>query len=161
MTAEEIQRKLRERCGDAVLELDTSSHDAWIGVDPERIDAVAAACKHDGDLGFDSLMCLSGVDDRENIKVVYHLHSLRMRHRIVLKTTVPKPAPVTRTVIGVWRAAGWFERECWDLLGVRFEGHPDLRRILLPDDWEGHPLRKEYVFPTEYRGLDNTRDYSV
>lgn len=161
MTAEEIHRKLRERCGDAVLDLDASSHDAWIGVDAERIDQVAAVCRHDPDLDFDSLMCLSGVDDREHIKVVYHMHSLRQRHRIVLKATVPKTAPVIKTLTGVWRGAGWFERECWDLFGVRFEGHPDLRRILLPDDWEGYPLRKEYVFPTEYGGVDNTRDYSI
>jgi NADH-quinone oxidoreductase subunit C len=160
MTAEDIHRKLKASFGEAVSELDQSSHDAWIGVDARRIDAVSLFCKEDPDLDFKSLMSLSGVDDHANIKVVYHLHSLTKRHKIVLKVTVTKIEPVTLTVTGVWQGANWFERECFDLFGVRFEGHPDLRRLLLPDDWEGHPLRKEYVFPTEYGGVDNTRDYS-
>ena len=161
MTADEIHRRLKERCGDAVLELVPERLEAWIGIDPGKIDVVASFCKEDPQLGFTSLMCLSGVDDRDHIKVVYHLHSMEKRQRIVLKVTVPKSAPQTLTVSGVWRAANWFERECYDLFGVRFEGHPELRRILLPDDWEGYPLRKEYVFPTEYGGVDNTRDYSI
>jgi NADH-quinone oxidoreductase subunit C len=161
MTAEEIHRKLQERFGGAVGALEASSHDPWIAVDAEHIDAVAAFCKQDPELDCTALMSLSGVDAQEHLEVVYHLHSVAKRHRIVLKVKVPKTAPVTKTVTGVWRGANWFERECYDLFGVRFEGHPDLRRILLPDDWEGHPLRKEYVFPTEYGGIDNTRDYTV
>ena len=161
MNAEEIHSRLQARFGDAVTPLDVSSHDPWIGVDPEHIDAVTAHCKNDPDLDFKSLMSLSGVDDGENIKVVYHLFSFTKRHRIVLKVTVSKAAAVTQSVTSVWRGANWFERECYDLFGVRFEGHPDLRRLLLPDDWEGWPLRKEYVFPTEYGGVDNRRDYSV
>ena len=160
MTAEEILSKLKERFGAVVSELDTSSHDPWIGVDPRQIDTVALFCKEDPDLDFKSLMSLSGVDDHSGIKIVYHLHSLTKLHKIVLKVTVTKIEPVTLSVTGVWQGANWFERECFDLFGVRFEGHPDLRRLLLPDDWEGHPLRKEYVFPTEYGGVDNTRDYS-
>jgi NADH-quinone oxidoreductase subunit C len=160
MTAEQIHVRLNERFGDAVLDLHTDVIDPWIGVDPGRIDEVATFCKFDPELGFKSLVCLSGVDDHANILVVYHLHSLTKLHKAVLKVSVGKGAPVTRTVTNVWRGANWFERECFDLFGVRFEGHPDLRRILLPDDWEGHPLRKEYVFPTEYGGVDNTRDYS-
>ena len=161
MNAEEIQSKLHARFGDAVTTLDASSHDAWIGIDPERIGEIAGFCKNEPDLDFKSLMNLSGVDDGDDILVVYHLHSLTKRHRIVLKVKVPKTAAVTQSVTGVWRCANWFERECYDLFGVRFEGHPDLRRILLPDDWEGWPLRKEYVIPTEYGGVDNRRDYSI
>jgi len=161
MTPEAIHAKLAERCGDAVLALDTSGQDPWIGVQPQAIAAVAAVAKSDPDLDFKSLMCLSGVDAHDNLEVVYHLHSLTHRHKIVLKVSVPKTDPVTVSVVGVWRGADWYERECWDLFGVKFEGHPDLRRLLLPEDWVGHPLRKEYVFPTEYNGIDNTRDYSV
>ena len=160
MNAEQIHQRLKERCGDAVLDLDATGHDPWIGVDPARIDAVAACCKNDPELDFKSMMCLSGVDAFASIQVVYHLHSMQKRHKIVLKVAVGKGSPVTKTVTDVWRGANWFERECYDLFGVRFEGHPDLRRILLPDDWEGYPLRKEYIFPTEYGGIDNTRDYS-
>ena len=161
MTPEAIHANLRAQCGDAVLELDTSVQDPWIGVDPQAIAAVALVAKQDSELDFKSLMCLSGVDAKENLQVVYHLHSLTHRHKIVLKVSVPKTAATTQSVTGVWRGADWYERECYDLFGVRFEGHPDLRRLLLPDDWEGHPLRKEYVFPTEYGGVDNTRDYSL
>jgi NADH-quinone oxidoreductase subunit C len=160
MNAEQIHQRLKERFGDVVLDLNTESFDPWIGVAPERIDEVATFCKYDPELDFKSLMCLSGVDDHASLKVVYHLHSFTRHHKIVLKVTVHKGAPVTKTVVNVWKGANWFERECFDLFGVRFEGHPDLRRILLPDDWEGFPLRKEYIFPTEYGGIDNTRDYS-
>src|SRR5438309_8258024 len=136
MNAEEIHGKLQSRFGDAVLDLNTASHDAWIGVDVAAIDTVAAFCKEDPELCFDSLMSLSGVDDHAGIKVVYHLHSLQKRHKIVLKVTVHKGSPQTKSVTGVWQGANWFERECYDLFGVRFEGHADLRRLLLPDDWE-------------------------
>jgi NADH-quinone oxidoreductase subunit C len=161
MTPQEIHAMLQARCGDAVRDLDATGHEARIAVDPERIDAVTHICKATPELDFKSLMCLSGVDAGDDIRVVYHLFSMGKRHRIVLDVRVPKAAPEVRSVTGVWRVANWFERECYDLFGVRFEGHPDLRRILLPEDWEGWPLRKEYVFPTEYGGIDNRRDYSI
>ena len=64
-------------------------------------------------------------------------------------------APEVDSVVSVWNAANWLERETWDLLGVSFKGHPDLRRIMNPEDWEGHPLRKDYVIPTQYQDIDN------
>ena len=160
MTSEEIHRRLQERCGDAVGALHTETIDPWIEVDPERVEAVAQVCKTDEALRFDFLSCLCGVDAHDSIYVVYHLVSYPLRHSVVLKVKVHKGKPVTHTVTTVWRGANWHERETYDLFGVRFEGHPDLRRILLPDDWEGYPLRKEYIFPTEYGGIENTRDYS-
>ena len=160
MDPTQIQAKLRQRFSDAVQDLVTERCDPWIGVEPMRIAEVAAFCKNDPELDFKVMMNLSGVDAHAQVEVVYHLHSLTKLHKIVLKVSMHKANPVTQTVTGVWRGANWFERECYDLMGVRFEGHPDLRRLLLPDDWEGHPLRKEYVFPTEYGGIDNTRDYS-
>ena len=77
-------------------------------------------------------------------EVVYHLHSLERNQRLRVKCRLPGGNPEIDSVTGVWRAAGWYERETFDLFGVRFRHHPDLRRILLPDDWEGHPLRKDY-----------------
>jgi len=161
MQTEEMHRKLQERLGDAVGELHTETIDPWIEIQADRIVDVCRFCKDDPELRCDSLSNLSGVDAKENLFVVYHLYSYSLRHRAVLKVSVPKENAVTQSVTSVWRVADWFERECYDLFGVRFEGHPDLRRIMLPDDWEGHPLRKEYVFPKEYGGIDNTRDYGL
>jgi NADH-quinone oxidoreductase subunit C len=92
------------------------------------------------------------------MEVVYHLFSYRHRHAVVLKVGVARDNPRLATVSTVWRAAIWQEREIFDLLGVDFVGHPDLRRILLPEDWVGHPLRKDYVEPTEYHGISTKRE---
>src|ERR1039458_10176579 len=77
-------------------------------------------------------------------EIVYHLHSLERNERLRLKCRLPGAEPTIDSVTGVWRGANWYEREVFDLYGVRFLNHPDLRRILMPDDWEGHPLRKDY-----------------
>ena len=124
---------------------------------------IADACqylKHDPDLAFDALGNLSGVDyPKENaIQVVYHLYSYRHRHSIVLKVNANRDGPVVQSVTRVWRAANWLEREVFDLLGVEFDGHPDLRRLLMPEDWPGHPLRKDFVEPEEYHGIRTSRE---
>ena len=161
MKTEEIHQTLAARLGDAIGALHAETIDPWIEVQATAIVEVTRVCKEDPALRFDFLSSLCGVDAGDSMFVVYHLYSYALRHSTVLKVKVPKDAPVTRSVTGVWRGADWFEREAYDLFGVRFEGHPDLRRILLPDDWEGHPLRKEYVFPSHYGGIDNTRDYNI
>jgi NADH-quinone oxidoreductase subunit C len=131
-----------------------------IRVDPARIVAVATFVKTDPVLAFDCLSNQSGVDypKRDQMEVVYHLFSYRHRHALVLKVGVSRDDPRLATVSTVWRTAIWQEREIFDLLGVVFVGHPDLRRILLPEDWVGHPLRKDYVEPTEYHGISTKRE---
>jgi NADH-quinone oxidoreductase subunit C len=119
---------------------------------------VAGYLKEDEELWFDSLLCLSAVDEGENLAVVYHLFSMLHRHRFALKALVSSHNPTLPSVEHVWKAANWYEREAYDLMGIRFDGHPDLRRILLPDDWPGHPLRKDYVFPDEYDGIPCMRE---
>jgi len=86
-------------------------------------------------------------------EVLYHLRSLQHHWVLAVKVQLPAENPEVDTVADVWPAANWHERETFDLVGIRFRGHPDLRRILLPQDWEGHPLRKDYVFPSEYQGI--------
>ena len=89
--------------------------------------------------------------------MVYHLYSLVHRHGLVLKAETDRDAPTIATVESVWKAATWLEREIYDLFGVNFAGHSDLRRILLPDDWVGHPLRKDYQEAGGYHGIGNER----
>jgi NADH-quinone oxidoreductase subunit C len=122
--------------------------------------AVATYLKTDRALAFDCLSNESGVDypKRDEIEVVYHLFSYPLRHAVVVKVGVPRDNPRCATASTVWRAAIWLEREIFDLLGVVFDGHPDLRRVLLPEDWVGHPLRKDYVEPTEYHGISTKRE---
>ncbi len=109
--------------------------------------------------GFDFLQNLTAVDwiKEERIELVYHLWSYARREERVVKIDLPRAQPELPSVADVWRAAEWYEREQFDLFGVAFLGHPDLRRILLPDDWPGHPMRKDYVEASEYRGMATTR----
>ena len=153
-----LHQRLKDRVGDAVaLESGTSPA---IRVQPAAIVAVCAFLKAESELAFDCLSNQSGVDypARNEIEVVYHLFSYRLRHACVLKVGVSRDNPELASVCGVWRTAIWQEREIFDLLGVVFVGHPDLRRILLPEDWVGHPLRKDYVEPTEYHGISTKRE---
>ena len=85
-----------------------------------------------------------GVDAAPRFEVVYHLYSISKNHRLRIKVSVEERDCVVDSVVSVWKAANWQEREIYDLLGIEFRGHPDLRRILMSDDWEGHPLRKDY-----------------
>lgn len=154
MTAQEIHDILKAQFGDAVLSAKLENvPDPFAVVQADRIAEFAAFVKDDARLQFDYLMCLSGVDYKGKLGVIYHLYSMTHRHKFVLKVEVPTDAPNVPTVEAVWKSANWHEREAFDLLGIRFTGHPDLRRILLPDDWEGHPLRKDYQTPEYYNGM--------
>ena len=104
------------------------------------------------ELGYDYLACITGVDYRQQrgeFEVVYNLYSYGKLRHLVLKTTCPGDDPVVPSVARIWRSAEWLERETYDLMGIQFEGHPDLRRILLPEGWVGHPLRKDYDMSKE------------
>ena len=159
MDAPAIHEALAARFPGAVVGLETAG-DPAIRVRPADVLEVARYLKSDPALAFDCLSNQSGVDQpkREEIDVVYHLFSYAHRHAIAIKAGVPRDNPQIATVSTVWRAAIWQEREIFDLLGVDFVGHPDLRRILLPEDWVGHPLRKDYVEPTEYHGISTKRE---
>jgi len=110
-----------------------------------------AICRflHDNpDMGFDYLVDVCGADylgrKAPRFEVVYHMYSIRHAHSIRLRVQVPENDTAIASVVPIWAGANWHERECYDLVGIKFEGHPDHRRILLPEDWEGHPLRKDY-----------------
>ncbi len=104
---------------------------------------------------FDSLQCITGVDLGENggLEVRYNLHSMTHRHVIEIRIACTGKNPKIPSVEAVWRIGNWFERETYDMFGIEFQGHRDLRRILLPDDWEGWPLRKDYEVQETYHGI--------
>ncbi len=112
---------------------------------PGKIASVCGFLKYDQ--SFVRISTVTAVDRypaEPRFEVVYHLHSVERSQRIRLKCRVRGEDPVIDSVTGVWRGANWYEREVFDLFGINFLNHPDLRRILMPDDWEGYPLRKDY-----------------
>ncbi|MGA7742550.1 MAG: NADH-quinone oxidoreductase subunit C [Polyangia bacterium] len=159
MNAQEIHAKLKAQFGDAVGDLAEAKIDPFVTVKPDKIVEVCRFAKAEAGLDFDYCEDITGIDwpARNLIEIVYHLFSLQHRHQIVLKVAADRGQPSVPSVQGVWKAANWLEREVYDMLGVSFAGHPDLRRILLPDDWVGHPLRKDYQEAGGYHGVSNTR----
>ena len=155
MTPEEIYNGLHERFGERIVSYSATAVDPYIVSDVPVLHAVGTYLRYDSAMQFDSLMCLSGVDygPGKSLGVVYNLHSTTFRHKITLKVEVPRHDGVVPTVSDLWHTAEWHEREAYDLFGMRFEGHPDHRRILLPDDWEGHPLLKDYQVQEFYHGI--------
>ena len=174
MTPSDIHNRLDERFGSKVIVgLSTDGVDPSIEVCATDIAEVADFLKDDSELAFDQLCDLTAVDYLEpdpkkqksfvhepHLEVVYQLFSLQRKHRITIKVKLsrwqhdtPGELPEVDSVSHVWAIADWHEREAFDLLGVRFSGHPNLVRILCPDDWVGHPLRKDYEFPLEYHGV--------
>lgn len=172
MTPADIITRLQSEFGPAIAAVHPDTHDPHAVVEAARI---ADVCRFLRDaLQFDILNNLAGVDYLEtdpkkvakagfepHLEVVYHLSSFGdPGRRCCIKAILPRwkndavgELPELPTVSGVWRAADWHERECYDLLGIRFVGHPDPRRILLSDDWVGYPLRKDYEFPLEYHDI--------
>jgi len=173
MTPAEIHQALALKFGDRVTGANLEALDPWIEVAAASIAEVARFLKTDEALAFDALNDLCGVDYFEpdpkkaakfghdpHVEVVYHLYSYQHRHAIVLKVKLPRwkdgkagQLPDVPSVSSVWAIANWHEREAFDLMGIHFTGHPDLRRILCTEDWVGHPLRKDYEFPLEYHGI--------
>lgn len=131
--------------------------DPWIDVDAEVLDDVVDHLKNAEPerYDFDSLHSLGGdhLPESEEMVVIYHLYSHANERWAILKCFVPEAEPVVPSVTDHYRIADWYERETFDMLGIRFTDHPDLRRLLLPEDWVGYPLRKDYAFPSQYRGL--------
>lgn len=105
---------------------------------------------------FDMLSCLTGIDNgvqANTMEVVYNLYSIPFDMHVMLKVVLPRENPVIDSVTSIWRTADWHEREAFDMFGIKFTGHSDLRRILLPADWEGYPLRKDYAHQQYYRNV--------
>ena len=156
-----IYERVKARFGDRVLEVVEKKPDPFMVVDPGAIVEIGRFMHDEPELGFDCLSNESGVDYKDRIEVVYHLFSYRLRHGAVLKVKLPRENPSVKTLEEIWRSANWMEREIFDLLGVNFDGHSDMRRLLMPEDWEGYPLRKDFVEPLEYHGISTTRESPI
>jgi NADH-quinone oxidoreductase subunit C len=157
VTLEEIHGRLKAKFGDAIGEWAApEAGDAWIAVlEPGRFHEICEHLKSDPELAFDFLRCISGVDYVEWMESVYHFLSYEHDREAVLKVKLDRADPKVPSVMDLWPAAEWHEREAYDLLGIEYEGHASLKRILLPEDWIGHPLRKDYKQPDEYHGISN------
>jgi NADH-quinone oxidoreductase subunit C len=173
MIAQEIYDRLSQRFAPQLVGLNTEALDPWIEIKAEGLHEIGRVLRDEPDLAFDYLHCITAVDYFEkdakkaatvewqpHLELIYHLSSMTHRHKLVLKTNLPRwqddlegRLPEVPSVSSIWSTAEWHEREVYDLMGVKFVGNPDLRRILCPEDWVGHPLRKDYVMPEEYHGI--------
>jgi NADH-quinone oxidoreductase subunit C len=157
MDARTIHETLAAKFGDRITATGLDAASPFVVVATDAIAEVAAFCKAAPELAFDNLMCLAAVDFPKEtpprMEVVYQLYSYTHLHTFALKVHVPREGAAVPTVESVWGVANWHEREAWDLFGIAFTGHSDLRRILLPDDWVGHPLRKDWEDPEYYNGM--------
>lgn len=173
MSGQSFVDQLKQKFGDKITGANLDNVDPWVEVAPDGLIEVCTYLKEEPSLAFDYLNCVSGVDylhtDEKkakkatwepHVEVVYHLFSMQHKHSLVLKVIVPRwkgdeegSLPEVPTVSGLWSTADWHEREVYDLCGVLFTDHPNLRRILCPEDWVGHPLRKDYEMPLEYHGI--------
>ena len=139
--------RLIEALPDALLETHARLGEPTALVEAERVVEVLTLLRDDEGLGFDVLTDLTAVDylgRSPRFEVVYHLYSVEKKHRLRIKVGVPVHDPTVDTVSDVWKVANWLEREVWDMYGIRFNNHPDMRRILLYEEFRGHPLRKDY-----------------
>jgi NADH-quinone oxidoreductase subunit C len=160
MTFDEIHQRVAAKFGDRISALSPAARDPFAVVQAAALPEICRFLKDDPDLKMDCLMNLGSVDypKKDQIEVVYHLFSYAKRHAFILKVQLDRAKPEVPTLEPVWKAADWLEREQFDLMGVIFTGHPDLRRIMMPDDWVGHPLRKDYKEQAEWHNITTTRE---
>lgn len=142
VSGETLAQHISRAAPNAVVEWD----DQAVWVQPETLDAVAGALHGDPDLDFKFLNSISAIDFVEHFELVYHLTSMAKGHTGMVRSRVyGREEPTAASVIGVWKGADFQEREIWDLMGVRFTGHPNMKRIMLWEGFEGHPLRKDFL----------------
>lgn len=141
-------KKLKERFFDSVIETHSFRGDDTAVVKRVDIVEICRFLKEAPELSYNFLMDLTAVDylgkKEPRFEVVYHFYSLKNKQRVRIKVPLPEADPTIDSVSSLWSVANWLERECWDMFGIRFNGHPDLRRILLYEEFQGHPLRKDY-----------------
>ena len=168
MEAAEITKTLTEKFGEEIIKADETTSSLGFNVPVENLLDVLTFLRDDSSFAMNFLNCITALDlqglpkaETEDLRTVYHLYSYVHRHELSINCDVPRDNPVIPSVTGLWAAAVWQEREAYDLLGIVYEGHPNLTRILLPTEFEGHPLRKDWKEGTHVMGISTQRDTPV
>ncbi|MEX0648991.1 MAG: NADH-quinone oxidoreductase subunit C [Balneolaceae bacterium] len=149
---EEIFEYLQKEFGEETVEFYKGDvGQPWLKLPAEYLKKMANFLRDNAELRFNTLMCLSGTHypDKSELGVTYHLHSTLHGHTVAFKVATPADQPEIPSVESIWKTANWHEREAMDMFGILFKDHPNMKRILCPDDWQGYPLRKDYK-PQEY-----------
>ncbi len=161
----EIADRLKEKYLNEILDIVEFRDQVFVSVKKDRILDICRFLNDDPDIRMDYLADLCGADypDRDlRFEVIYNLFSIKHRHRIAIKARIAEHDLTIDSVVPIWKGANWHERETCDMYGIVFNGHPDLRRILMPEDWEGYPLRKDYPLKgpsdREYKGYEELKD---
>jgi NADH-quinone oxidoreductase subunit C len=162
MAIQDFQSIINKKLGEGIiLSIDENSTPPSLEVPTEKIDLICQELHQNQNCYFDFLSCITGIDngpEAGTMEVIYNLYSIPFDLKLMLKIKLIRNAdgeelPSVPTVSHIWKTADWHEREIYDLVGIKFTGHPDLRRILLPADWEGHPLRRDYKNLEIYHGI--------
>jgi len=172
MSPEEICNLLKQQFPDSIITAGLDANRPYVTVAADHWLQVARFLRDDDRLRMGFLRCISAIDllADDKLACVYDLMSvppvsatqvMTVPHLIAVRVETDRNAPRIPSVASVWPAADWHEREAYDMMGIVFDDHPDLRRILCPDDWEGYPLRKDYAFPVEYHGIPGTTEHEL
>lgn len=172
MAPEEICKLLKSEFGEAVVDIAVEGGHPYAQITPEKWPEAAVFLRDDPRLAFNFLRSITSLDLLEDNRLacVYDLNHvptddptevITQTREFAVRVVTDRDQPLIPSVAHVWPTANWHEREAYDLMGIRFSDHPDLRRILCPDDWEGHPLRKDYEYPLEYHGIPGTTEYEL
>lgn len=156
LSFEELFRLVKQFCKNADAIADENSTPRAIKISSEDLVSVCESLHRNEKTYFDMLSNLTAIDngvDAKTFEVVYNLYSIPYNHHLALKVVIYREDPVINSVAKIWKTANWHEREAFDMFGIVFSGHPDLRRILMPADWEGFPLRKDYKQQAYYRNI--------
>lgn len=152
----EAVRKIIEECTGALAKEVPNATPLCFEIPFQNILKVCEVLHQNASTYFDMLSCVTGVDngvEANAMEVIYHLYSIPFNQSLALKVVLPRTAPEVSSISSVWKSANWLEREVFDMFGIVFKDHPDLRRILMPADWNGFPLRKDYQHEEYYRGV--------
>ena len=159
MDYQNVFEELKEKFPDSVLELDMeNSIPPKIKIASKGLKAVCEYLSGTYKIPFDSLMCLSGEDVGEELGVVLHLYSMKDKETLALESLCSREEPHIDSVASVYHTADWHEREAYDMFGILFDGHPNMKRMFLADDWEGYPLRKDYVPADSWHGMSIAKE---
>ena len=155
-TFDQIVSIVKESCLQSPPSVDENSTPKAVRIEKEDLLGVAKNLIQNPATYFDMLSCVTGIDngtDVRTMEVVYNLYSIPYNHHLMIRVVLPREKPEIESVSSIWKTADWHERETFDMYGINFLNHPDLRRILMPADWEGHPLRKDYKHQEYYRDI--------